>query len=291
MTDREIGFLNDLWKFDGANWTWVSGSNTVKQYGIYGTIGAAGGVPGGRASCVSWIDKNGYLWLFGGWGYDSTGNLGDLNDLWKFDGANWTWVSGSYSYNQSGTYGTAKGTAGVPGGRDSSASWIDSSGNLWLFGGNGYDAGIVQGFLNDLWKFNGSGWIWVSGDKIINQSGVYTGAASANKPGARWGSVSWIDSSGILWLFGGSGYDSVVNENGYLDDLWKFDGANWTWVSGDKIINQSGVYGNATSWNKPGSRAGSISWIDKSGNLWFFGGLGYDSAGHLGDLNDLWQYK
>ena len=41
----------------------------------------------------------------------------------------------------------------------------------------------------------------------------------------------------------------------------------------------------------PGSRSGSISWIDSNGNLWFFGGLGYDSAGNLGDLNDLWQYK
>ena len=287
-----LGYLNDLWKFDGANWTWVSGSNTVKQYGVYGTIKVAGGIPGSRASSVSWKDSSGNLWLFGGWGYDSTGNLGDLNDLWKFDGTNWTWVSGSYSYNQSGVYGTqgVAAAANKPGGRDSSISWIDSSNNLWLFGGNGFDTGVVQGLLNDLWKFNGTYWIWVSGDSTHNKSGVYTGAASAFKPGARWGSVSWIDSKGIFWLFGGSGYDATASE-GYLSDLWEFDCTYWTWVSGDITINQSGVYGTATSWNKPGSRSGSISWIDKSGNLWFFGGLGYDSAGNLGDLNDLWQYK
>ena len=37
------GYLNDLWKYDRTNneWTWVSGSNTVNQAGIYGTKGTA----------------------------------------------------------------------------------------------------------------------------------------------------------------------------------------------------------------------------------------------------------
>ena len=299
------GYLNDLWEFDGTNWTWVSGNNTnntSKQYGVYGIIGvASGGVPGGRYSSVSWIDKSGNFWLFGGKGYDIAGNDGDLNDLWKFDGTNWTWVSGSNRDNQSGSYGTKKGTVGVPGGRYSSVSWIDKSGNLWLFGGYGYDAGIVPGDLNDLWKFNGTNWIWVSGDNTKNQNGVYSGAASANKPGARYASVSWIDSSGLLWLFGGDGYDSAGNE-GYLNDLWEFDGTNWTWVSGgntNTTYNQHGYYdyGDAarvplnTFLNIPGSRAYSVSWIDSSNNLWFFGGYGYDINGSRGFLNDLWQYK
>ncbi len=33
------------------------------------------------------------------------------------------------------------------------------------------------------------------------------------------------------------------------------------------------------------------SWIDSSGNLWLFGGYGYDSTGTVGKLNDLWQYS
>ena len=36
-------------------------------------------------------------------------------------------------------------SSNVPGARDSSATWIDSSGNLWLFGGNGYDSYGNQG--------------------------------------------------------------------------------------------------------------------------------------------------
>jgi hypothetical protein len=58
-------------------WTWMSGSSTV---------GAAstGNGPGGRINAVSWVDSNGNFWLFGGYGFDSTGMGGDLNDLWEY---------------------------------------------------------------------------------------------------------------------------------------------------------------------------------------------------------------
>jgi hypothetical protein len=67
-------------------WTWVSGSNALNANGVCGTLGiaAAGNVPGARDGSVSWIDSAGDLWLFGGWGSDSAGNLADLNDLWVY---------------------------------------------------------------------------------------------------------------------------------------------------------------------------------------------------------------
>ena len=290
--------LNDLWKFDGANWTWVSGSNTYNQSGSYVTKGTAnaGNIPGARASSISWKDSGGNLWLFGGWGYDWAGNFGLLNDLWKFDGANWTWVSGSKIYGQVGSYVT-KGTAAagnIPGARASSVSWIDSSGNLWLFGGWGYDSAGNVGLLNDLWKFDGANWTWVNGSNIYNQAGssVAVGTPDAgNIPGARQYSISWIDSSGNLWLFGGIGYDFAGNLN-LLNDLWNFDGANWTWLSGYGQAGSYGTKGTAAPGNNPGARSSSVSWIDGSGNLWLFGGYDYDSATNDGGyLNDLWYYQ
>jgi len=79
------GSLNDLWEFDGRNWTWVSGSNVAGQPGIYGTKGTSSpsNFPGGRLGFVSWTDKSGNLWLFGGGGLDATGARGFLNDLWR----------------------------------------------------------------------------------------------------------------------------------------------------------------------------------------------------------------
>ncbi len=284
----------------GDIWTWVSGSNTRDQEGEFGPLGVAdaASIPGGRDGSVSWIDSSGNLWLFGGNGRDGSGGQGYLNDLWRFDGTSWTWVSGSQLINISGDYGTKGVAAGtnMPGARYASVSWIDSSGDLWLFGGYGYDSAGSDGSLNDLWRFDGTNWTWISGSNVISQNGIYGTkgmAHSANVPGCRGDSVSWIDSSGNLWLFGGLGRGSA-GEAGSLNDLWRFDGTNWTWVSGEDLMSQAGVYGTkgkADPANIPGARDGSVTWRDSSGNLWLFGGRGFDSAGELGYLNDLWRYR
>ena len=140
----------------------------------------------------------------------------------------WTWVSGSNIGNQLGIYGT-KGTAApsnVPGGRDSAVSWIDSHGNLWLFGEIGLDSAGYYGLLNDLWKYDPTTleWTWVSGSNIGNQAGIYGTkgtAAPSNVPGGRDSSVSWIDSNGKLWLFGGAGLFSSGGWD-YFNDLWRY---------------------------------------------------------------------
>jgi N-acetylneuraminic acid mutarotase len=119
-------------------------------------------------------------------------------------------------------------------------------------------------------------------------------AATGNVPGARVLPVSWTDSAGDLWLFGGQGY--AAGTIGYLNDLWRYSPSSgqWTWVGGSNTVNSTGVYGTegmAVAGNVPGARAGSVSWIDSTGNLWLLGGVGSDSAGTLGALNDLWRYS
>jgi hypothetical protein len=306
-----------------GEWTWMGGSSTVGsnggQSGVYGTqaTAASTNIPGARGAAVSWVDASGNLWLFGGQGYDSTGTSGWLNDLWKFDptlGTNgeWAWMYGSMTANQLGVFGL-EGTAAstnIPAARESAVSWSDASGNLWLFGGDGYVYGQpgTRGFINDLWKFDPKlgtygEWTWMGGG-ASNESGVYGiqgTAASTNVPGGRESSVSWIDTSGNLWLFGGQGYDSTAT-SGWLNDLWKFDPAlgtqgGWTWMGGSSTIctvyHCNAVYGTqgtAASTNTPGGRGSAVSWIDTSGNLWLFGGYGYDSTGTLGWLNDLWKF-
>ena len=280
-------------------WTWVSGSNTVDQSGTYGIKGTAdsANIPGARHSSISWTNTTGKQWLFGGIGYDNAATTGLLNDLWRWDGTNWIWISGSNTVNQSGTYGT-KGSpdnANIPGARHEAISWTDTTGNLWLFGGTGFDSAGTEDILNDLWRWNGTNWTWISGSNTVNQSGTYGAkgiANGANIPGARHQAISWIDTSGNLWLFGGTGYDSVGTK-GSLNDLWRWDGINWTWISGSNTVNQSGTYGTkgtVDSANIPGARHQAISWTDVTGNLWLFGGKGYDSTGTTGSLNDLWRW-
>jgi hypothetical protein len=196
-----------------------------------------------------------------------------------------------------GTYGT-KGVAdpnNSPGARYGSASWVDGSGNLWLFGGWGYAETGAFGGLGDLWKFNGTYWTWVSGAKTLNNVGVYGTKGepnSANMPGARRGAVSWIDGGGNLWLFGGTGLDSTTWA--LLNDLWKFDGTKWTWVAGAKLGDKTGAYGTkgfGEPNNIPGSRQDAVVWVDSADNLWLFGGDGYATTGIEGKLNDLWKVR
>ncbi len=311
------GPYNDLWEYSPSTkeWTWMSGSSTVpgNQMAVYGTEGtaSAGNVPGGRTESVSWMDGSGNFWLFGGAGFDANGSNGTLNDLWEYSPSTkeWTWMGGSSIEDQAGSHGTlgVAASTNIPGARSSAVSWTDPSGNFWLFGGDLYVPNSSSNLFNDLWKYSPSTreWTWMGGSMNSNAVGVYGTegtAATGNVPGARDYAVSWTDGSGNLWLFGGFG---VVSMGGGADlnDLWEFNPSTnqWTWVSGSNTVNVvtgkvcvSGVYGTegtAGTANVPGGRNGANGWMDASGNLWLFGGLGCDMNGTQGSLNDLWEYS
>ncbi|MFX1276697.1 MAG: kelch repeat-containing protein [Promethearchaeota archaeon] len=302
----ELAYLNDLWKFDGMNWTWISGNNTHDAHGVYGMKGVPDPLnyPGSRTDAVSWIDSDSNLWLYGGEGYSESGEAGYLRDLWKFDGENWTWVSGYAVGTDYGVYGT-KGIpdpSNNPGSRTDAVSWIDSDDNLWLFGG-GVDKYSIRDYpykLNDLWKFDGGNWTWISGNDTLNQPGVFGTKFipdSRNYPGSKYGAVSWTDSDDNFYLFGGFG-SLTLNSASWNYDLWKFDGENWTWLSGGSEITgyrSYGIYGTKGVYSpgcRPGARVGAISWADSKNKLWLFGGEGFPAEGllRMGYLNDLWKY-
>jgi N-acetylneuraminic acid mutarotase len=156
--------------------------------------------------------------------------------------------------------------------------------------------------LNDLWRFSKGQWTWMGGPdeswSEVDQLGIYGTqgtAAPGNLPGSRDSGMSWTDAEGNLWLFGGEGFSSVYTATSpYMNDLWKYSNGQWTWMDGSNVGGRTGTYGTLgtpAAGNNPGGRVGAATWIDASGNLWLFGGLGGDSAGNLGDLNDLWEYQ
>lgn len=211
----------------------------------------------------------------------------------------WAWMTGAKTANQIGTYGTL-GTAAAsntPGGRQFPATWTDGSGNLWLFGGYGYDTAGTLMPLNDLWKFSAGEWTWMGGPTLAGENGNYGTlgvAAASNIPGARFEATSWTDASGNFWLFGGNGFDSAGTES-CMNDLWKYSAGQWTWMGGSKVGVQDGTYGILgvpAANNTPGGRCSMVTWTDASGGVWIFGGLGYDeSSPTIGELNDLWKYS
>lgn len=300
-TSKSASAVITVFQPDVVEWTWISGSDLGFPQGDFGTlrISAPSNAPPGRRYAECWLDPSGNLWLFGGESRDPSDGDGNLNDLWKFDPVTleWTWMSGNMAMDQPGVYGT-KGLAAptnVPGARVRAASGSDPDGNLWLFGGFGYDSAGHSDYLNDLWKFDLGTleWTWVSGSDMMDQPGIYGARGIAdplNIPGARVAAVSWFDAIGDFWIFGGVGHDSEDHVF-TLNDLWKFDIATltWTWVSGSNVIGQPGVYGTQNipaPSNVPGARYMASSGIDPSGRLWLFGGY----EGTRGVLNDLWKF-
>ena len=275
-------------------------------------------------------DNHGNLWLFGGYGIDSGSKWGYLNDLWEFNSSTnqWTWMGGSSTlpstsssgeYGQPGVYGVIGiPTAGIfPGGRSEASGWTDSMGNLWLFGGDGFDSAGNFVDLNDLWKFDPSTkqWAWMGGNSTSPSncstsnpcnSGVYGTLqipATGNVPGGRYAAANWTDSQGDLWLFGGDGMDSA-GKFGDLNDLWEFNPSTsqWAWMGGSNTVScaysvacgQPGVYGTlqtAALGNIPSGRNNAASWTDGKGNFWLFGGAGIDVVGTWAYFDDLWEFQ
>ncbi len=300
-----INYLNDLWKFNPSlnEWEWMGGANAYATAGTYGAEGTplTTNIPGARSNASTWTDKSGKLWLFGGYGYDAAGTIGNLNDLWVYDpvALTWEWVAGGETVATSTAVYGAVNTPGAtfqPGGRSGAVSWTDTAGHLWLAGGNGLDSTNTTGYLADLWEFNIAlnEWAYMGGITTANAAGVYGTraiAAAGNYPGGRSSAVSWRDTSDNLWLFGGYGYDSTQTL-GTLNDLWRFDPATlkWIWMSGDNLVNSTGSYGTegtVVSTNAPAARVGAVAWTDSSGNFWLFGGS-YSSGNYF---NDLWEYS
>jgi N-acetylneuraminic acid mutarotase len=307
------GYLNDLWEFDPSTirWAWMGGSNAVGinggSLGIYGTLGqfAAENMPGSRENASSWTDTAGHLWLFGGEGYGAYDySAGWLNDLWEFDPSTrqWRWVDGSNTWGDEAVWGKlgVPGVTNIPGSRWGASTWVDGSGNLWLFGGNGYGALGYFETLNDLWEFNPSTeeWTWMGGSSAPVYGKLRTPAAR-NIPGGRDYLTSWIDRSGHFWLFGGLGFDAVGSW-GELNDLWEFDLSTreWAWMDGSSSLGNKdglpgvyGILGTPAAGNVPGSRTSAASWTDSNGHLRLFGGAGYDADGNGGELNDFWNFN
>ena len=211
---------------------------------------------------------------------------------------NWAWQAGANSANSIGFYPTPMGTAtatGAPSGRATPMTWLDSTGQFWVFSGTaGY---------SDMWKFNTATlqWAWMAGNSNTSSinAGIYpaapgpTSGALTNLPGQRFGGATWVDVAGNFWMFGGNGTDAN-GSTGLLSDLWSYSPSSnwWTWQGG---ASHAGVPASPPT-NYPSARYNAAHWTSASGIFYLFGGQGIVNSGTpaaptVGALNDLWQFN
>jgi hypothetical protein len=208
-------------------------------------------------------------------------------------GGEWTWVKGSNNAGSNGNYGIkgVPAASNVPPALYGATPWTDLDGNFWIIGG--YDNASAT--HNALWKYDVSTnmWTWLKGSSSPNATAAFgtQGIPDPNNtPGAvGLGSLSWTDSNGDLWLYGGYGSGGGF---GALSDLWRYHIATneWTWMQGSGMAGETPVYGTfqvpAVS-NTPGGRwECTAGWIDDDDNLWFYGGWDYSFA----PRGDVWKY-
>lgn len=220
------------------------------------------------------------------------------------------WVGGSDRFNTGPVHGTRGAAADdfTPGARSRSASWKGADGSFWIFGGvlpgtvpgNGSQGGRSR-YGNDLWRYKDGTWTWVNGNADgYNAAGIYGtrgAAADANQPGARHAAQAAADADGTAWVHAGQGVDSLGQE-ALLNDLWRWDGSRWTWISGGmseavggNIPKVEGKYGTRrvhTPGAIPFGRDTAAAWTDAAGDLWVFGGFEHKSLDRR--FGDLWKF-
>lgn len=299
---QNADFFHDLWSYNSLTneWTWISGTQAVNVAGAYGTQGVASpsNFPGSRRRTATTFDSNGNYWVFGGDGYDSNGDIGLLNDLWKFDPSTgeWTWMSGSNLRNSAGSYGTINVTSPTnqPPSRYWSEMWFHND-RLYLFGG--VSSG---GNRNDVWYFDltTEEWVWVKGSNGLNTPGVYgtiNTPAASNDIGARNSfALTPLNTGDSVYVFGGFGTD-VNGNGGVLNDMWIYVASNneWTWVNGDNVrnaISTYGVQGVFDAANTPGARRYVAPANRGDSLIYFYGGFGKQMTTTNADVSELWVF-
>jgi hypothetical protein len=273
-----------------GEWVWVSGDNALNATAVYGTQGipSTGNHPQGLYEPCEWADQQGNFWLYGGCG---TG-LNFYSDLWKYSPTTneWTWVKGSAQINELPNYGVLgiPSPTNTPGSRSwGTCTWVDTTGNLWLFGGAQSSFGSV---MNDLWKYSISSnqWTWMSGNTGYSYGTLGVESPLNMPPGRMEFAASWSDNQNTLWFYGGT--PNVGNTYG---DLWKYSISSglWTWQSGSNSIDPLPVYGTQglpSVNNTPGGRFVFSKWKDAAEDFWLFAG---SVNSNIAVFNDLWKYN
>lgn len=149
----------------------------------------------------------------------------------------------------------------------------------------------------------GGTWVWMNGSKDENPSYSYGAKGipdSASIPPALYEPAHWIDKDGKFWVFGGLillRYSNGIYSDEHSNDLWKYDPDTnlWTWFGGGgRNVMSHGTKGVPSLTNWPMQLAWCpMTWTDDNGDLWLYGGRGYNWAtpSKIKRSNMLWRYN
>jgi alpha-tubulin suppressor-like RCC1 family protein len=219
-SNKLLGRLNDLWKFNPTNglWTWVSGSNLANQLNVFNRdrVTQPENMPSGNWGSSMWNSGN-YLWI-------NTSDIAETNNnynrqlLWRYDINTrlWTYQKGAtstYAPNMNFIYSNYRRSLNKIGYRTFAPAWVDSNGEGWIFGGySGYYSSTGGSgccyLTKSLWHFKPD---TVRRLTVADNSGIegttMLGYASLNYPIATNATFSWTTANNTA----ASGSDYATN--------------------------------------------------------------------------------
>ncbi|XP_077865700.1 uncharacterized protein LOC144352634 [Saccoglossus kowalevskii] len=190
----------------------------------------------------------------------------------------WTWIDGADFRNQTSL--TEENSVQYPGSRSGAAYWQDNNGNIWMFGGEGFDVsetinqadselpfypsnGAETYLLNTLWKFDIHKNSW---------SLVHHGGSEKDVPVARHYAAACGVTGELYLLYGGIGYKYETHS-----DLWLFDISMLKW---ERLSTTQ------SDKNVPEARGDVAYWCTQDA-LWLYGGL----RSNFEVLSDFWKFS
>jgi hypothetical protein len=230
-------YFNDMWIFDLANTTsWKTSATDTRIPAEYGEVGvpSRNAWPDGRYGASTSYDTNSKVfYMFGGYGFDSVGNIGHLSDMWTFSvrTSYWTFFGGSKLADSLGVYGPIGESSALyyPRSRFGGYSAVSKSGLFYMFGGihaeGESDANLIAFQMSDLWRYNSStsDWVLLFGNETTSSRMTSTGLnveSELNNPGARSEGVAFFDDkTNSLVIWGGK---TVLSDTQVVTDLWVF---------------------------------------------------------------------
>ena len=175
-------YYSGTWEYDGTEW-----SNR--------TPNAAEAPPVRSSPALAYDSGRNRVILFGGGFIDGQSSSG-FNDLWEWDGTDWTDVSPSF-----GARPAAR--------EDALMAYDPSSQRLLLYGGRGFDGEDVS---RETWAWNGSSWTELTA--IPTPQGQF---------GALPAAFVFDQASGRAALFG----QGFGDQSGCLTTAWQWNGTVW----------------------------------------------------------------
>ena len=228
--------LDDMWKFNLITLEWT----LLQPLSVDMEFPGKAYLPVGRNGPATWISGEAF-YMFGGnaapsFSYSLQQVEGLVSDLWRYFPCNSTWdhVKGPVKTNHKKVHAHFRKHSdnNTPGPRIGAGSWLDSSGNLWLFGGAGHDthpttANEHSQVLSDIWRFNTKlkTWAFIGGPRESGKAGVYKSFGKETEdglPGGRTEMMVFPGSSDKIYIFGGVGHGGR-KVGGFLNDLWSVD--------------------------------------------------------------------